>query len=167
MITEKTKRHLYIPYLQSINIILLYIFSSIQQNKYFIKYNYTYIKYFNIFLLLKYFFSPLNQTLTSNLLKSIKFVILKNINKINNLQNSSFLDKNNKTMIYNTTVQKITLFIHKNKLNKLLFFLISTLLLKYQNTQNFFNLNKNGLVLNTSFYFFSFLNLFYFKIRSY
>jgi len=156
--------------LNSPNLILTQTFYYIQQIKHWNTHNFVYFKYFNIFLLYKYLFLPLNNTTLSNQLKSIKF------NLLNCLSSSLGPKKNtpNHTYkcvkvvnLYNNIVHVVKLFIHKSVINKLLIFKLYLILLNYQSVYNFFNPTKNEILLNSNLYFLTFTNLFYFKIRNF
>mgnify|MGYP006119310875 CR=1 FL=1 len=107
----------------------------------------------------------------TNLLKSLVYILLYNINKtltsFNNLTSNykSYISKN--ITNYNTVVKTITIFLYKNNLTKLLYYILNIITTSYTNPRNSLEITTNNLLINKNFQFFIFFNLFYFKIRNY
>lgn len=164
--TERTKRQPYSVILKNNNIILTSFVNYVNKNL-----NYITIKYFNNFIIFQYLFNNLNNVLLTNLLKSLVYVLLYNINNslipVTNINNNYKNYINKKVITYSYVVKTLTIFLHKNKLTKLLYFTLKLITNNYTNPTNSLLITTNNLVVTSSFQFFVFLNLFYFKVRNY
>ena len=151
---------------QNNNIILTSFVNYINKNL-----SYITIKYFNNFIIFQYLFNNLNNVLLTNLLKSLVYVLLYNINNnlipVTNINNNYKNYINKKVITYSYVVKTLTIFLHKNKLTKLLYFTLKLITNNYTNPTNSLLITTNNLVVTSSFQFFVFLNLFYFKVRNY
>lgn len=141
------------------------------------KYPRTYLNYnnkFNVFNLYNYIFSkPLN-SLKTNLFLSIKYSLLKDLLVIidsfsNNIPNTSNFLPNTKPYKYSFYLQNIkftSIFFYKNKINKILYANLVMLMSYYYTYINQITISTSNMTLPNMFNFFTFTNLFYFKVRN-
>lgn len=109
-------------------------------------------------------------TLTSNMFLSLKsFFLQKLISTLTNLNSTkkfSIVDAS-PNYLYKHPVKYSSIVFFKNKLNNILYYNLYMLVANYLCYKNTNNLNLTNLPLNTNFHIFTFLNLFYFKVRNY
>jgi len=160
-INEKTKKQLPSILLKYNNYLLVNIMGNLN-----VTLKLLHTKYFQPFSLFTHIFEKITNTVTNNLLKSIKYWLLqKTLTYLNQPPQYKYLDKKN--FLYTNTTKSLTGVSYKTNLNKLLLFILSVISGNYMCNTNFFKVNTSTLPLNTNFYFFTFINLFYFKTRSY
>jgi hypothetical protein len=128
-------------------------------------------KHFNIYTLYASFFKYIPTTLVSNMFLSLKYVFLQKLTiSINSrLQYKSVVKPRNLSTIYvyKQPIKHTSIVFFKNKLNNTLYYNLYVLLTNYMCYKNNYKFNLTNLPLNTNFHIFTFINLFYFKIRNY
>lgn len=160
-INEKTKRQLPSILLKYSSYLLVNIMGNL--NLQCINLHSSYFQSFNLLL---YIFGKVTNTLSNNLLSSIKHNILtKILIYLTQPHKKYFFHK--KPFIYQNTTKSITGVSYKTTLNKLLLLILNVITSGYITNTNFFTVKTSTLPLNTNFSFFTFINLFYFKTRSY
>jgi hypothetical protein len=128
-----------------------------------------YLKYFNIFTTYNYIFNKVIVITTLNIFLSVQYLFLKKIlATLRTIKTTSkqFLNKPNIHFSYTKSVETVSLPFSKNKLTKVIYLKFIILTSYYYNYLQTFKLNTTNIPLSSDFYFFTFLNLFYFKIRN-
>ena len=134
-----------------------------------------YKKYFNTFYVYNYILKSLINSTTTNLFNSVKYFLYKELlNTFNafkllkstNYYSGKYVNSLKLKNAYTLTVKNTSIPFFKNKINKFLYLQLITLLTNYFNYTNVYNLQTLYVPLNTNFFFYTFINLFYFKIRN-
>lgn len=120
-------------------------------------------KVFSTLIFLNFIYSKPKNILHNNLLKSIYYHLIVNVTKFFNYTN---LVKKN-YFIYKLPVKIISVTIHKNIMNKLLYYNIRMLIHTYVNIYNYLNMGRNSIMYNNTFTFIYFINSYLLKIRNY
>jgi hypothetical protein len=121
--------------------------------------------YFNTFNVYRYVFINLDNTIKTNLLKSLKYLLLRQLDKSTSEVKSKL--SHQKLNTYPLSVTSVTTPTSKTATNKFLFFILNLVLSNYKTQYNFFEVKTSSLPLSINLQFFTFINLFYFKIRNY
>ena len=125
-------------------------------------------KYFHSLTLFIHIFEKIINTVTNNLLKSIKYWLLKKVLVyLNQTPKKKTIHLSKEPFTYLYTVKAVTGVSYKTNLNKLLLFVLNIIAGNYLCNTKFFTVKTSTIPLNTNFYLFTFINLFYFKTRSY
>jgi len=167
-INSKTTKTFYAVLLKYNSIILLNVLGTFSQLNQINKY------YHNPFLIFLFIFKKLHNTLKLNLVLSLKYSVLKTLlYKINNnpkyciSKNKSLLTHNTFGMSRLKTIKYTSIPFYKYDYNKLIYLILYKLVTMYQPYNNTHVFTVKNLPLKINFFFFTFLNLFYFKIRNY
>lgn len=141
-------------------IYLLFLFDSI--NKKIPHFNNN-IRYFNTLIFSNLIYSKPKNILHNNLIKSIYYHLIVNVSKFFNHKNLA--EKN--YFIYKLPIKVISVTIHKNTMNKLLYYNIRMLIHTYISMYNYLNISRNSIMYSNSFIFIYFINSYLLKIRNY
>jgi len=162
---QKTYRHLYAVALDYYKILLVYLLKTLVGTRSSNLLNY----YYNIYVLYAYYITKSITSLPSNLLFSIKYFFLQQstIGITIVSQKTPHLVSKPAFKTYLSVITHTSLNFAKNRLNQILYLNLFILVSSYFSYIKSYSMTQVSLTLNVNFYFLTFINLFYFKIRNY
>ena len=121
-------------------------------------------KHFNIYVLYAFIFSNKRSIPALNLIISLKLSTVQLLNKF--LKPTCAYKPVKALQVYNKVVKYVSTSFLKNRVNSLVYINIINLLLLYKPSLKTVTSTSINVWLNHNFYFITFINLFYFKIRN-
>jgi hypothetical protein len=124
--------------------------------------------HFNPFLIFTFLFKNLHNIIKTGFVLSIKYKALKTtLSKINHKTNSSKNTHNTYSNSILKNIRYVSIPFYKYNYNKLIYLILNKLLVLYQSNINSHTLSIKNIPINNNLFFYTFINLFYFKVRNY